>query len=289
MQRITTYIDAKPEVNTVILRRDIFHTNKFATDKVNESAILGNKSLDNKYVNNRTWVNYTEFARQIREKYPEKKVIISSAKDTENFLSDLDDVRNKMPKIKSSNDIVAYILPKSFEVSKDVIKNMKKPLEKSGIKVLDIDNPSNISTSDVKQANVLVLGGHKDANFENALNNLDAGLIKDKVLALFSCNELGTSNLNTKLKAKGAKHIIFFPSKISENATKAVIKELAELAPSIKDINGNGMNLDELMNLSIDNAMKNKKYQDLIEDFKLLKNFVQQISLIKKNYDNARG
>lgn len=280
------YFEKNPNINSVTLLRDDFQTNKFAIDKIDNKSDISNKTLENKYVVNRTWINITEFARNLKEKYPQKKIILSSNIEYQ--------TRNKISEpsiIKSSDDIGAYMASKSFGLESDQVLSMKQTLDKGKISVFEINEGMEKLPEGAERANVLLISAHKDIAFENYIKELaDKGLLVDKTIGLFSCYEKGSANLNSYIISKGAKEVHFFPSKISISATKAVLKEISKITNSILDINKNGVIFDELMSLGVENAIKNPDNFDLVSELRPLNLQIKQISKTKNQLKkNDRG
>ena len=284
---IDNEIKNNSEKKNYVLSRDLFTKGKLGEhDKLHLSNLFGDKFIQGTTigVEEKTWINYTELLRELKAKYPEKNFYLGG-----NFYTDEYAITN-IPKIKSGSDIAAYITPKSLDLTFDQVNAMKSKLSSSGIMVHELDLDITNVPDNMLQANVLLLSGHKESAYEEFLKKLaDKGLLRDKVVAVFSCNERGTANLNSYLIKKGyAKKVIFFPSKIDVTAINAVFSELSELTKNITI--PEGVALDKLIDEAIGKAFNNPKYEDLKDEIKLFKEFINQTSFILfPNNQNQNG
>ncbi len=270
-------IRSNPEIKNYVLSRDLFAKGKIGeNDKLNQANLFGDKFIQGNSIGieERTWINYTELLRELKAKYPGKNFYLGG-----NFYADRYAITN-LPKIKTGSDIAAYIAPKSLDLSFDQVNAMKSKLSSSGILVHELDLDITNVPDNLLQANVLLLSGHKESAYEEFLKKLaDKGLLRNKVVAVFSCNERGTANLNSYLIKKGyAKKVIFFPSKIDVTAINAVFSELSELTKNITV--PEGVALDKLIDEAVEKAFNNPKYEDLKNEIKLFKEFINQTSFI---------
>lgn len=268
-------IKNNPEKKNYVLSRDMFTKGKIGElDKATATNLFGDKFIQGKNISieDRTWINYTELIRELKIKYPDKNFYLGG-----NFYQDEFSITD-VPKIKSGNDIAAYIAPKSLDITFDQVNSMKNKLSSSGIMVHELDLDFANIPEEISQANILLLSGHKESAYEEFLKKLaDKGLLRDKVVAVFSCNETGTANLNSYLIKKGyAKKVIFFPSKIDITAVNAVFSELTELTKNITI--PEGIALDKLIDEAVEKALNNPKYEDLKDEIKLFKEFINQTS-----------
>ena len=278
-------IEKLPQKSTIVLVRDELQLAFEKYDKANANAAAGDNFLNIHLMEDNKLINYTEVARNLKKQISNNvKLVVSNIKNNKLDISKIKDVTL----VKSSQDIVTYISPKSFGVYADQAAAMKQKLIDGKIRVIDIENEI-INEKEIKQSNVLILSGHKDSNFELYLKMLaEKGLLYNKVVAIFSCYEQGTTHLNSYLiQVGGAKQIIFFPTKIDINATKAVFSELVEMLNSspLPD----GITLEKAINISVDRAIT--KYSDLINELEEIRNYIPQISFhsILKTKNNGNG
>ena len=267
-----------PDNTRIVLARDMFTKGKFGSyDKQIDADLFGSKLLTKTYIEDRAWINYTELIRELQNKYPTKKFSLGGDFYLDKKLSTY--------KVKTGSDITAFVAPKS--ISLDQISVAKNKLAASGIRVHELDKGFS-TPEDIAQSNVLLLSGHKNEEFESYLKELaDKRLLQDKVVAVFSCNERGTANLNSYLIQKGyAKKVLFFPSKIDADAVSAVFSEFSELTKNIPA--NQGFDFDELIMKAIKNAANNPKYQDLKKEIELMEQIIQQTSFIE-NKLNKNG
>lgn len=265
-------IEKLPQKSTIVLVRDELQLVFEKYDKLNSDDATGDNFLNIQLVEDNKLINYTEVARNLKTQINDnRKLVISSIKNHELDIKKIKEVTL----VKSSQDIVTYISPESFGIHADQAKAMKQKLIDGKVKVIDIENEI-INEKEINQSNVLILSGHKDSNFELYLKNLaEKGLLNNKVVAIFSCYEQGTTHLNSYLiQVGGAKKIIFFPTKIDINATKAVFSELVEMLNSTPLLGG--ITLEKAINMSIDRAIN--KYPDLKNELEEIRNYIPQIS-----------
>ncbi|MCU0440366.1 MAG: hypothetical protein MUC49_20945 [Raineya sp.] len=274
---IDNHITGNPESKNFILARDMFTQRKLGEYDKTKPSPFGDKFIEgsNIGIEDRTWINYVELLRELQIRYPDRKFHLGG-----DLIKDYESI-NYSPKIKSADQIVAYIAPASLDISRDRVKAMSDQLSSSGIIVHELNDEFEVP-GNLQQANVLLLSGHKEKAYEDFLKNIaDKGLLEDKVVAVFSCNEKGTANLNSYLINKGkAKKIIFFPSTILVTAIDAVFKELAELTKELHTI-PDGISFNELIDKAVDKALI--KYPGdtdkvLRENIQQLKHFINQIS-----------
>jgi hypothetical protein len=260
----------RPKEQPVIIARDFL-----AKGKIGDSDDTGSTLLSKTYVQDRQWLNQTEFLKELRNEFPERQFYLGS-----NLWQDYESVKSA-PRIKTGADMVAYIAPQSLQLHYESVKKMKSSLTSAAINVHDLDDDFSNIPDEFMKSNVLILSGHKDNNYVAYLKKLaDNGLLADKVVVVFSCNEKGTTNLNSYLMSKGAQKVIFFPTRLNVSATNAVIKELAALAKKITE--EDGILLEDLMRKAVENAESNPDNEELKDEIRVLKNFINQTSF---NFD----
>ena len=162
---------------------------------------------------------------------------------------------------------------------------MKSTLESGQIKVIEVEDDF-LNNAEIKQSNVLLLSGHKNENFESYLKKLaDNGLLEGKVIAIFSCYEEGTTNLSRYLIKNGyAREIIYFPSLIGTDATKAVLGEIVYV---IKNQLVEEKTIEEIIDLAINNAIV--KYPDMKDAINIFKKGIKIISYNFINKEKNNG
>jgi len=151
--------------------------------------------------------------------------------------------------IKGPADITVYTARTVTDY--DTIENLKKPLARSGIRVVD-EKSGYAGTS---SSNLIVVSGHRDRPLADHLNHLkDAGVLKGKLVAVISCYESGAESLQSDLLSgpMGAAGVLFFDTTVNAAAVESVLRELSKLigsqgfAPS---------RLEELLERSVDQAL----------------------------------
>ncbi len=272
VNHITMKIEKLPKNSTVIIVRDRLQFSCENYDKMDIKSNSGDKFLNIQLLDEVKLINFTEATRNIKKQIRSDQRIFISKFD--NIESDFSKLKN-IPIVKSSQDIITYMSPKSFGIYADQASAMKSKLIRGKVKVIDIEKDI-INEKEIKQSNVLILSGHKNENFELYLKKLaEKGLLQNKVVAIFSCYEQGTTHLNSYLiQVGGARQIIFFPTKIDVNATKAVFSELVDMLNS--EIPSGGITLEKAINLSIDRAII--KYPDLKNELEEIRSHIPQIA-----------
>jgi len=83
--------------------------------------------------------------------------------------------------------------------------------------------------------------------------------------------------------------VIFFPIRISQPATQALLREITALLSKATDINENGILLDDCIQQAISNLRNNKEYADLKPEFEQLNLHMNQLSFKNKNKEQTKN
>jgi|GEM_PF-4895515 len=250
----------------IVVSRDFLTRGKLGNTDEIESSILKEG-----YVNDRQWINCTVLLKELKRKFPTRRFYLGTG-------SSQDNAGTQIRTIKSSQEVSAIVSPQSFGIQYESVNRMKSHLVDASIKVHELDdNFANVPVN-IFQSNLIIVSGHKDKNYIRYLKRLArAGLLEDKVVIIFSCNEMGTANLNSELIADGYAHnIIFFPTRLNVSATNAVLKALAAI---VKTLNGaEGISAELLLQKSVENAMADPANEDLLAELRPFLQYLNQTS-----------
>lgn len=282
---ISKSINDLPVDGTIILARDDVQRSILTiVDKTDINQLYGDKFINPSMVPELSWVNNSELYRALKEKFPHRRFYLGG-----NLSEDLDRL-DKIKPVSSPKDIVAFMAPKSFEIKWDAISSLRSTFKQSDIRVVEMEIEDVKHDPSLSEANVILLSGHKNENFQKYLIKLkEEGLLRRKVIAVFSCNESGTTHLNSFLTSgeNGALKVIFFPSRINVNATKAVLTEFAAITKNITE--QSATYIDRLFDKAIDNALQNPEYENLRPEIKRFKEYIGQLTQIQPLKNNNNG
>gem|GEM_PF-6124952 len=223
-------------------------------------------------------IDSTFLALALKKKYKKVKTYIDD--ETQLAINNI----GSLPSIESAQDIGAYIPDKSvFHITDhDIVENISSKLIQNGIELSrNMDN--------LERRNIIVITGHRDDALKGYIKeHLRLDNFKDKYVALISCYEAGSENLNHLIvREGGAKGVLFFSNEINPTAVQKVMIELGEKARTIKP--GTTINLEQLMDESAEEAVKKLKgHQRQLEKHILdIKNHLIQVSSIFQPFNNV--
>src|SRR5262249_12912047 len=135
--------------------------------------------------------------------------------------------------VKGAKDVALISNKKSFAVTDhNVVELVRATLLKAGVNVYkDLPTDEIPARLHVAETNLVVLTGHKADNFRTYIERLtDAGALRDKVVAVFSCYERGDEAFNSRVLAHGAgaKAVLFYTERINAEAVADVLKQFAK-------------------------------------------------------------
>ncbi|WP_221391999.1 hypothetical protein [Dyadobacter sp. NIV53] len=276
---IDEIIKDTPDDLPIVISRDELHSSIILKrDNVNTTFFVDEK------LGGRSWINPAELMKELKKKYPSKRFYLSRG------ITGISRIK-RLPTIKGPQDIAAYMPTKGSLIKEDLIARMKQTLQDGKIKIVEVDDTFLSADDNIPESNILLVSGHKDETFESFLKTLaDNGKLIHKVVAIFSCFERGTTDLQAYLIHNGyASNVIFFPIRISPSATQALIQEITAILPKVTDINKNGVLMDECIEMALNNALNNPDYLDLNEELIQLSALLNQISFNSKPTQNGKS
>jgi hypothetical protein len=199
-----------------------------------------------------------------------------------------------LPFVAKGNDIVAYLASNdplrgtiSNRISKTdgqvqqfkIIENIAEYLRETGVEII-----SDFTRS--AKTNVLVVTGHKDRNFVDYVNDLGFnGVFKDHIVALASCYEVGDEALNARIiRDYQAKAVLFFDRRLNPHAVESVLYEMSRI---LKESNYSSSRFDDLLNRSVDRALKDPQNASWRNDIEKMRRSLIQVSRL--TIDRATG
>lgn len=179
--------------------------------------------------------------------------------------------------IKSSSDLTIYTAKTLTDYGS--MENLKKPLEKAGVRVVDEE----MGYSPVPGTSAVVVTGHRDRSMSEHLQDLkDAGVLRGKLVAVISCYEQGSERFQSDLITgpKGATAVVFYPTAIKAQAVELVMLELSRLI-SRETVGLSPSRLDSLLERSVDRALEAAGTPSEREEIEKLRHALIQLSRLR--------
>ncbi len=158
-----------------------------------------------------------------------------------------------VPEIQSGRDIAILDHSESLPIGhREMIRRIRDKLEDSDMTVFTADDGHSVSAG-----NVLILTGHKEAEFQSLIDDLhSAGQLQDKVVVFLSCGMGQEDAFNRKLldSRGGPKAICYFKEEINPTAVQKVLSRISILLKS--DIDGQNIKalLDKAVELEVEQS-----------------------------------
>jgi len=158
------------------------------------------------------------------------------------------------------------------------IENLKKPLMRAGIRVVD-----EAGYREIPGTSVLIITGHRDRAMSDKLQKLKrAGVLKGKLVAVISCYAPGVEVLHSGLMAgpQSAAGVLFFRDAINATAVAAVMRELSSIVGSQ---HFSPSTLSELLQQSVDAALERAETAFEKQEIEKMMKLVDQRSMLRRS------
>lgn len=182
----------------------------------------------------------------------------------------------KLLPITQPADLAVYTAPGGTDFG--AIQNLKKPLMRAGIRVVD-----EAGYREIPGTNLLIITGHRDQTMSDQLQKLKrAGVLKGKLVALISCSAPGAEALQSGLMVGplSAAGVLFFSDAINATAVAAVMRELSRIVGSQHFLFST---LPELLQQSVDAALERAETAFEKQEIEKMRSLVDQRSMLRRS------
>ncbi|MHC2069746.1 hypothetical protein ACYFX5_19920 [Bremerella sp. T1] len=191
------------------------------------------------------------------------------------------------PTVRGPEDLALISDKASFPVRDfGIIDNIEEVVSECGVAVFRDMNIQNLGRRNAFLApNLIAITGHKDEKFREYMSTIvETGLIKDKVLVVYSCYETSDETMNsTLLRHENApKAIVFIKDTISPSAVESVLVSLATI---LKDNKTESLKVKQLLDKAVEEALTDPNETEVQKvEIKKIRKSVNQVSM--NSFDN---